>query len=191
MKKITPLIIKILGICLFSFFIACSNEEIDDKTDEIIEKEEEINQDEYISCTINGTPFLSKDDARFIYVNVIEAYGNVTYQFVGINSETNSVGFLFVNKYDGLGTYSPENNTTGSNVNLGYTISGVKSYSTDGGPSAPANTTEGSITITLSTDEYIEGTFAFKAVAPDWTDTQNPVFTDVVTVTDGKFRIKR
>lgn len=172
-------------ICISIFFSSCQN------TEETLEDTLKIpNQDQYLICKINGVDFLSKDDPLFSYVKIFSVAGNTTYQFVAKDETTNGIGFLFVNKFNGVGTYNIKDNTNGSNVSFGYTINAVKSYGTDGGNSAPANTTHGTITITASNDTYIEGTFTFKAVAPDWSDTSNPDFSDVVDVTDGEFKLK-
>lgn len=185
----TYLKITTLLFCMSMFFFSCQDSE-EAMEDTMEETTETPNQDQYLICKIDGVAFSSKDDPLFSYIKIFKIAGRTTYQFVAKDETTNSIGFQFNNNFNGVGTYNIKDNTTGENVSFGHTINAVKTYSSDGGPSAPTNLTYGSITISSSSDTYIEGTFEFKAVAPDWSDIQNPDFSDVVIVTEGKFRLK-
>lgn len=126
-------------------------------------------QKSFITCNINGDPTWCDS-----IVNVDkDANGNMV---LLTGRQTDSGKFIFnFPAYLGPGTYT-----------IGQTYAGVTcnfSYILNGNSLLPYHATQGSITITKYTDDLFYGNFNFIADRP------NPLFNDVIGITDGELSI--
>lgn len=151
------------------------------------------NQDFYITGKMNGVDFLSKDDNRFTYARLFSIAGTEQHQLIG-NGDSIGGASLYLQRrngvgFNGVGRYDFANNSDAS-LSLNWIPSDRQvTYNADN-DKYNRGWVDGYIDITSYDSSIIEGTFAFKAVNPDWSDPQNPDYSDSLRITEGKFRLQ-
>lgn len=150
-----------------------------------------IGQDFYITGKQNGRTFLSKDDDRFTYVKYQNFFGTGNHQLIGTGDTVGAASMIFQtrngNGFKGVGRYDF---TSMADLSMSW-IPGNRqvTYNADERKFRDG-WVDGFVDVTFYDSTIIEGTFAFKAVNPDWSDPQNPDYSDSVRITDGRFRLK-
>lgn len=178
-------------------FIACEKDDSAEPTTPVTNNNDngggtnEPNQDFYITGKQNGITFLSTDDPQFTSANYQNVFGIGNHQLLGGGDTLGAASMIFQtrngNGFAGVGRYDF---TSMADLSLSW-IPGNRrvTYNADE-TKFNDGWVDGYVDVTFYDSTIIEGTFAFKGVNPDWSDPQNPDYSDSVRITDGKFRLQ-
>jgi len=197
MKNSSKTILVLFMACIG--FIACEKEDDTEPTTPVANNNgggntgggNAPNQNFYITGKQNGTTFLSTDDPQFTYAKYQDVFGIGNHQLIGTGDTLGAASMIFQtrngNGFAGVGRYDF---TSMADLSLSW-IPGNRNvtYNADGRKFGDG-WVDGFVDVTFYDSTIIEGTFAFKAVNPDWSDPQNPDYSDSVRITDGRFRLQ-